>query len=81
MGLVQQEWVGQSRGKMPFPRLPIETWGGSCGRQPWERRPAAIQSQSRQDGAPTVATSKLVRFLRPLLVVVRSAPPKCPHGQ
>ena len=26
MGLVQQEWVGQSRGKMPLPRLPIETW-------------------------------------------------------
>ena len=28
MGLVQQEWVGQSRGKMPLPRF---YW------QPWER--------------------------------------------
>ena len=52
MGFVQQGWVGQSRGKMPLPRLPIETWG-SCGRLPWERRPAAIQSQSRLEGAPT----------------------------
>ena len=26
MGLVQQGWVGQSRGKMPLPRLPIGTW-------------------------------------------------------
>ena len=26
MGFVQQGWVGQSRGKMPLPRLPIETW-------------------------------------------------------
>ena len=25
MGLFQQEWVGQSRGKMPLPLLPIET--------------------------------------------------------
>ena len=33
MGLVQQEWVGQSRGKMPLPRF---YW------QPWERHLAAI---------------------------------------
>ena len=32
MGLVQQEWVGQSRGKMPLPRF---YW------QPWERHLAA----------------------------------------
>ena len=35
MGLVQQEWVGQSRGKMPLPRF---YW------QPWERHLAAIPS-------------------------------------
>ena len=35
MGLVQQEQVGQSRGKMPLPRPPIETW---------ERHLAAILS-------------------------------------
>ena len=28
MGLVQQGWIGQSRGKMPLPRF---------YRQPWER--------------------------------------------
>ena len=33
MGLVQQGWVGQSRGKMPLPRF---YW------QPWERHLAAI---------------------------------------
>ena len=63
MGLVQQERVGQSRGKIPLPRLPIETWGGSCRRPPWERRPAAIQSQSRQDGAPTAANRNVGRLL------------------
>ena len=48
MGLVQQGWVGQSRGKMP--RFYWQPWAASC---PWERRPAAIQSQSRLEGAPT----------------------------
>ena len=33
MGLVQQGWVGQSRGKMPLPRF---YW------QPWERHLATI---------------------------------------
>ena len=30
--------------------------------------PAAIETESRRDAAPTVATSTLTRFLRPLLV-------------
>ena len=44
MGLVQQGWVGQSRGKMPLPRF---YW------QPWERHLAAIETESRRDAAPT----------------------------
>ena len=56
MGLVQQEWVGQSRGKMPLPRF---YW------QPWERllweafRGSGILPRflnpSRLEGAPTDA--------------------------
>ena len=42
MGLVQQERVGQSRGKMPLPRLPIETWK----RLLWE---APVGAASRRD--------------------------------
>ena len=38
MGLVQQGWVGQSRGKMPLPRF---YW------QPWERHLAAIVAAER----------------------------------
>ena len=53
------------RNKMPRSGLKNLRGSGSCGRLPWERRPAAIQSQSRQDGAPTVVASKLTRFLRP----------------
>ena len=49
MGFVQQGWVGQSRGKMPLPRFYWQPWE----RLLWERRPAAIQSQSRLEGAPT----------------------------
>ena len=35
------------------PTFLLAAVGGSCGRFPWERRPAAIQSQSRLQGAPT----------------------------
>ena len=50
MGFVQQVWVGQIRGKMPPTFLLAAVGAASC---PWERRPAAIQSQSRLEGAPT----------------------------
>ena len=40
--------VSNTRGSRKNPRS-----SRSCGRLPWERRPAAMRSQSRQDGAPT----------------------------
>ena len=31
MGLVQQEWVSQSRGKMPLPRFYWQPWAAPVG--------------------------------------------------
>ena len=60
MGLVQQGWVGQSRGKMPLLRF---YW------HPWERHLAAIGARSlgrsRLEAAPTrrYALSSVPLFL------------------
>ena len=58
MGLVQQEWVGQSRGKMPLPRF---YW------QPWERLlwEASVGAASRRDSvsiAPGRRSHAALRF-------------------
>ena len=58
MGLVQQGWFGQSRGKMPLPRLPIETWE----RLLWE---ASVGAASRRDSvsiAPRWRSHASLRF-------------------
>ena len=54
MGLVQQEWVGQSRGKMPLPRF---YW------QPWERLlwEASVGAASRRDSFNNRAWKALPR--------------------
>ena len=54
MGLVQQGWVGQSRGKMPLPRF---YW------QPWERLlwEASVGAASRRDSFPNRAWKALPR--------------------
>ena len=61
MGLVQQEWVGQSRGKMPLPRF---YW------QPWERHLAAIHLLIAAGRRSHGGAAKLTRFLGPLIVTV-----------
>ena len=53
MGFVQQGWVGQSRGKMPLPRFYWQPWAAPVGGFRGSGVPAAIQSQSRLEGAPT----------------------------